>query len=196
MTFRELIQQSNLNETYVYINNKDNSYEGQPHVPIAKTVDVYSNVVKELLSKPKTKAYVYKFLVEEVEDWFDKTLYVDVSLLNPRYVAPDFNLKPWSGSRGQKVPPGHYNCNLSKYNRRLAFGTTSWSRLIDTPVINRTSYCNEYVLGEILWELTFYGWTEKKVKKTWDVIDKRIKKAKEDIKKGKYIEILPGGKYE
>lgn len=188
MTLRDLIHQSDITHTYIFINNKDNSYEGRPHVSITQTIIAYSAVLNELLSLEMTKAYRYKFLVEEVTDLIDKTSYVDVSLLNPRYVAPTPGLKPWGGGRGKKVPPGYYNCNLAKHNRRFAIGPISWSTLIDTPVINRTSYCNEYVLGEILWELTFYGWSSKKVAMTWKTISDRLSKAKKEVKKGKCIE--------
>jgi hypothetical protein len=61
--------------------------------------------------------------------------------------------------------------------------------LIDTPVVNNTNYSNERILAEILWELTFYGWTEKKVAKTWEDIGGKIKQAKKEFKEGKFIEL-------
>ena len=182
MTLRELLKTADLTKTYQYINDKDNGVEGNTHVDIATTVAAYSPVVKELLGKKKTTPFKYKFFVDEVEDWFDKKLYVDVSLLNPRYVKPALGLNPWGGGPGKKVPAGHYNCNSVKHNKRFAFGSTKWSELIDTEVINNTKYSNEAVLGEILWELTFYGWSEKKVKKTWNGISKQIEDVKNYIK--------------
>lgn len=191
MTFRELLKTADLDKTYQHINDKDNGFEWQAPILLNKTSLAYSKVVKKLLNKKRTKPYKYKILVEEAEDWFDKHKYIDVSLLNPRYVEPPAGLKPWGGGPGQKIPEGHYNCNAVKHNRRFAFGLVKWSEIIDTPVINKTDRSNEQILGEILWELTFYGWTEEKVKKTWDVIDQRVKEAKEDIKQGRYTEILP-----
>lgn len=190
MTFRELLTSANLNEVYLHINVKDNSYEGQEPIPLETTVLAYSKVVKELLEKKKTKSYKYKFFVDEIKD-FDETYYIDVSLFNPHYIAPDPNLKPWGGKRGEKIPAGHYNCNLDKYNERFALGAVGWSKLIDTPVINNTQYSAETVLAEILWEITFYGWTEVKIENTWAEINKSFKKTEEDIKNGKYIEIPP-----
>lgn len=189
MTLRELLKTVDLKATYQYINDKDNGFEGQKPVLLSKTTITYSRVVKELLSNKKVKPFKYKICVDEVEDWFDKHKYIDVSLLNPRYVEPPAGFKPWGVSPGTKVPEGHYNCNAAKYNKRFAFGALKWSCLIDTPVIHNTNLSNEQVLGEILWELTFYGWTEKKVKKTWDVINQRVKEVKDDIKKRKYTEI-------
>lgn len=191
MTFRELIKSVDLSKTYQHINDKDNGFEGNKHVELATTVAAYSKVVKELLGKKKTKPFKYKIFVDEAEDWFDKHKYIDVSLLNPRYVEPAAGLKPWGGGPGQKIPEGHYNCNAVKHNKHFAFGSVKWSEIIDTPVINDTDRSNEQILGEILWELTFYGWTEKRVKKTWDVIGQRVKEAKEDVKQGRYTEILP-----
>lgn len=197
MTFRELLKTADLDKTYQYINDKDNGFEGQAPILLSKTSFAYAKVVKELLSKKKTKPYKYKIFVDDAEDWYDQHKYIDVSLLNPRYVAPSIGLKPWGGAPGQTVPKGYYNCNAIKHNKRFAFGFVKWSELIDTSVINNTDRSNDQILGEILWELTFYGWTEKRVEKTWNVIDQRVKEAKQEVKEGKCIEILPkkeGGK--
>lgn len=191
MTFRELLKSADLAKTYQYINDKDNGYVRKTPILLSRTSLAYSRVIKELLDKRKAKPFKYKILVELNEDWFDKQKYIDVSLLNPNYVEPASDLKPWGGGPGQKIPKGYYNCNAVRHNRRFAFGATKWSELIDTPIINNTDRSNEQILGELLWELTFYGWTEKTVKKTWSVIDKRLKEAKEDVKQGRYTEILP-----
>lgn len=192
MTFRELLKTANLTATYQHINDKDNSYEGRPPIDVQITIDAYTKVVKELLGKKKTKPFKYKFYVSEDVDCFDKKQkHVNVSLFNPRYVAPAKGLKPWGSSRGEKVPEGYYNCNSNRHNKFFAFGSTKWSELIDTEIINTTQYSNERILAEILWELTFYGWSEKKVEQTWKGISKRVKEAKNDIKNGNYTEIKP-----
>lgn len=191
MTLRELFNSVNLPKVYEHINTKDNSYEGKEPVKIETTINSYSKVVKELTSNKKAKPYKYSILVDRIEDWYDKSLYFEVSLLNKRYVPPPVGLKPWGGGRGKSVPEGYYNCNNTKYNKKFAFGSVKWSEIIDTPIINNTDLSNDQLLGEILWELTFYGWTEAKIKKTWDTIGKRVKEAKREVKEGKYIELLP-----
>jgi hypothetical protein len=197
MTLRELIKTADLELVFNHINDKDNGYITEEKVPIKRTVDAYSKVVKELLSKKKVRPYVYKIVVNELKEVHDGEMYIDVCLLNPRYVAPTPGLKPWGGKRGEKIPKGYYNCNLTKHNDRFAIGAIGWSKLIDTHIINKTIYSDERILAEILWELTFYGWSEKKVKNTWKDIDKKIKQADKEIKEGKFIEIPPkteGGK--
>jgi hypothetical protein len=197
MTFRELLKTADLDKTYQHINDKDNSYVRKTPILLSTTSLAYSKVVKELLSKKKTNPFKYKIFVDESEDWYDKQKYIQVSLLNPRYVEPPAGLKPWGGGPGQKIPEGYYNCNAVKHNRLFAFGPVKWSEIIDTPVINNIKYSNEKILAEILWELTFYGWTEKKVNNTLNNITKSINRSKKEVEEGKCIEILPkkeGGK--
>jgi hypothetical protein len=103
-------------------------------------------------------------------------------------VAPPKGAKPWGG---KNPPKGHYNCNLSKHNRVFAMGFVPWSKLIDTPVINKAGFSNEQLLAEILWEFTFYGWTEKRVEKRIDEIEGKIKEAIKEIDAGKCVELPP-----
>lgn len=187
MTLRELLQRASFQEVFEYINEKDNSYPNKKPVSVKVTVNAYMPVIKELLSKPLAKAYPKHIHVEEVID--DGEKYADVYLVNTNYVAPKPGLKPWGGSKGSKIPKGHYNCNLEKYNKRFAFGFVKWGKLIDTPIENHTSYDNNKLLAEILWELTFYGWTEANIDKTMQMITGRVNEAKKQIKSGKYKEI-------
>jgi hypothetical protein len=137
--------------------------------------------------KPKVRKYSMPILVKMSEDLFDKHLYPDVCFLNHRYVAPPKGYKPWGGNKN--MPPKHYNCNLNKYNKIFAIGITPWSKIIDTPIINECGFSNEQLLAEILWEFTFYGWTEKKVETFVKGMHDKMVKIKKEIKAGKCTEL-------
>lgn len=187
MTLREAIIESDHKKVFRLINKKDSRNIAACDRPtMEQTIMSYTKVIDELLGKPKVKPYSMPWLVEERVDYFDKKKYVDVCFLNPKYVAPAKGLKPWGG---KNPPKGHYNCNDNKYNRTFATGFVPWSKLIDTPIINDTKYPLERVVAEILWELTFYGWTEEQTNKRMKEIDKKLVEAMQDIKEGKGIEL-------
>ena len=188
MTLREALKSANLKKVFSLINKKDSRNIAACDRPsMEQTVSSYTKVVDELLSKPRARKYSMSWVVKESIDPFDKKKYADVCFKNPKYVAPAKGLKPWGG----KPPEGYYNCNLNKHNEYFAAGMTAWSKLIDTPILNEANYSLERVVAEILWEMTFYGWTEKKVEQRTEEIGDLIKKSKKDVEEGKYIEIPP-----
>lgn len=195
MTLREALLSCNLNAVYRLINKKDRQYVAKcDRHTLKETIAQYEPVVLELLTKPITKAYSLSWMVQESIDRYNNTPYADVCFFNPKYVAPPEGAKPWGGSRGKKIPAGHYNCNLSKYNRTFAAGFVPWSKIIDTPIINEAGYPLERLVAEILWEITFYGWTEEKVMTKVDNIMEQVKDAKKEIKSGNYTELVPAKK--
>lgn len=197
MTLREALGTANLDEVYNFINKKDHKAAGGlAPVLLKSTINSYSRVVKELLSKPRVKAYEMPWLIKESVDPFDGQKYADVCFLNTKYVAPKPGLKPWGGCVGKKVPKGYYDCNADKHNRTFASGFVPWSKLIDTPIINEARFSLEKLLAEILWELTFYGWTEEKAKESTNEIKKSLLQAKKEIADGKCITLpTPPGKF-
>jgi len=191
-TLRELLERVNLSMVYEYIHKKDCENEYRKNTPVIKQViDAYSSVVTELLSKPKVNPYYMSWLVKKEKDFFDKTPYIDVCFLNPKYVAPKKGLKPWGCEKGEKPPPGHYDCNCGKHNRTYAAGFVPWSKIIDTPVIIKNNISYIQAVAELLWELTFYGWTEKKVNVNVKEIEVKLDKAKKEIDEGKCVVIPP-----
>lgn len=189
MTLRQLIHAVDLDEVYRLIHVKDSGFEPKSEAPsLQQTVEAYTSVVCELMKKPKIKEYAMPIIVEERVDSMDNCKYFEVGFLNRKYVKPPKNSKPWGG---KNPPKGYYNCNLKKYNRVYAFGFVPWSKLIDTPVINGEKFSNERMLAEILWELTFYGWSEETVESNTEKIKTRINSAIKEIKSGKYIELPP-----
>lgn len=192
MTLREALKTVDLDKVYRLINAKDQEYVAKcDRTPLSTTVNAYTHVVNELLSKPKVKAYKLPWLIQESVDPFDGHKYPDVCFLNPRYVAPKKGLKAWGGERGKKIPKGHYNINLEKHNRTFAAGFVPWSTVIDTPIVNEANFPLEKAIAELLWELTFYGWTESRVNKNLEKLEESIDEAKKEIKEGKCVELPP-----
>ena len=190
MTLREALMVADLDQVYALINKRDRGYAADCGPTVEQTVFNYSRVVKELMGKPKVKAYSKPILVETRVD-FDKKPYIDVCLLNRHYVKPPKDAKPWGSTRGQKVPTGKYNCNADKYNRCFSLMGIPWSKLIDTEIYIKGKCTLEDALANLLFEFTFDGWTEKKVKENTDFILDCISEAEEDIKKGNCITLQP-----
>jgi hypothetical protein len=189
MTLREAIMAADLDKVFRHINKKDSRNAAQCDRPsMEQTIETYTAVTKELLGKPRIKSYHMPINVAEVKDLIDRKKYIDVCFLNPKYVKPPKGAKPWGG---KNPPEGHYNLNLSKYNKWFSIGWIPWSKIIDTPIVNETKYPVEVVVAEILWELTFYGWTEEKVQRQGDKLEEAFKKATKEIKEGKCIELPP-----
>ncbi len=195
MTFRELLMAVDLDTVYTLINKRDRGYAHKDDKPaVAQTEFNYSRVVKELMSKPRTKAYSMKIHLRVVKDIMSKEDFIDVCLLNPKYVKPPKGAKPWGGRRGMKVPKGKYNVNLNKHNLHFSLMGIRWSKLIDTPITNKAGCSNEEAVARILWELTFDGWTEEKVAEKTAFIMARIKEAEKEIKRGKCVTLPPAKK--
>jgi len=185
MTLREALKTAKWLPVIKFINKKDcdNIFKSE-NPSIQNTTDSYIRVFNELIYKPKVKAYKMSWLVKESIDPFDKKKYIDVCFLNPDYIAPKKGLLPWGG---KNPPKGHYNCNDNKHSKEFAAGFTPWSKIIDTPIINKTKYSLERVVAEILWEITFYGFSEQKVKSTVSKLYKSLDKSIKEVKSGKCI---------
>lgn len=178
---------------YIWKKDQNMAYAGD-RPTMAQTTKSYGHVITELLSKPSTRADKMPICVRVCNDFIDKSDYVDVCFKNPNFVAPKKGLKPWGCLKGQKPPKGHYNVNSNKHNKYYAFGWTPWSKIIDTPIViegKAKKLPLSHVLGEILWEMTFNGWTEEKCEEKGEEIKERLKEAEKDIKKGNFIEIPP-----
>jgi hypothetical protein len=144
-------------------------YEGD----LEETAACYRHVIEELLSKPKIGAGPMPIVLVPSREP-EKSGKFEVLLLNRRAVDPPARAKPWGG---RHPPPGYYNCNLVKYNRYYTMAGVAWSQIIDTPVINKGDYPPPVAMAEILWELTFHGWTEEENKKFMDELKHRLQEA-------------------
>lgn len=186
MTLREALQKADRPKVFKLINRKDSCNAAKYDRPLMEqTVASYTKVMDELLSKPKVKADKMPWVVREEKDWLDGHTYCNVGFINPNYVAPAEGLKPWGG----KPPMGYYNCNAEKHNKYFAAGFIPWSKVIDTPIINEAGYPLEKMVAELLWEITFYGWSEDKNKAKVKEIKGKISEAIKDVKAGRCVEI-------
>ena len=191
MTLRETLMMVDLDSVYAIIHKRDSGYPECDRISLETVTSNYSRVVKELLGKPKVRAYHMPFVILNAVDPFDKTPYLDVYLRNKRYVEPPKNKEPWGGVRGKKIPKGKYDANLSKYNLRYSLMGVRWSKLIDSPIENEAGCSNEQVVATLLWELTFDGWTEEKAAKNTEFLKERLTEATEEVKAGKCITLPP-----
>jgi hypothetical protein len=192
MTLREALYRANLDKVYVLIHEHDQRTNGEYSCSsLNKIIYNYKRVVKELLEKPKIKPYSMPILIKSRKDLYSSNSYIDVCLLNTRYVKPPKGAQPWGGKRGVKVPKGKYNCNAKKYNQYFSLAGVPWSKLIDTEIQIKSKCTLEKALAHLLWELTFDGWTEKQVEKNSALIMKYIKEVELEIERGQYNIISP-----
>lgn len=195
MTLRELLKTTDMEEVISYINKKDSGYIVESDRPSLEETDIsYSSVIVELLALPVKKPYKYSIVVKLELDLLDNNLYPSVLFLNNKYVKPEAGLLPYFTSTGKRTPKGHYNANADKHIDYYAFGFVDWAKIIDTPVIidESAKELSLYaVLGEILWELTYNGWTRKDSnlnnKKLILRLKSSLKSAVEDIDSGKAV---------
>lgn len=195
-TFRNLLEGiHDYTKVYQYINKKDQGYAAESDRPtLVQTQSHYSPVIAELLGKKKTKPFKFPIHVAMEKDIVDKHKYVSVRLFNPKYVKPAKGLKPWGCTKGERPPKGHYNVNADKHNQYFAFGFTTWSDIIDTPVIidNSVKHLSiDALLAEILWELTFYGWSEETHKESMSKLEERLAQSIKEIEEGECFEVTP-----
>jgi hypothetical protein len=186
MTLRKLIKNVLANEPekiYAYLFARDRRSMAGKVTP-ERTVKAYGKVLNELSEKPRTRAFAFPIIVTQGRHPEDSE--PDVSLLNPKWVRPPKGMRPWGGRR---TPKGYYNANLPKYSRYYAFGYTAWSKLIDTPIINRAKLKKYELLGLILGEMTFYGWTEAECEGFLVGLKGELRKAKEEIARGEAVRI-------
>ena len=151
---------------------------------LTKITRQYEDVITELLSKKKVKSNAMPIVARSMKPDDDR---IEIALLNLKYEVPKRGLKPWGG---KNPPKGYYNCNSYKHNKYFGFGKSSWSKLIDTPIIDETMSLQPWeLLGEILWELTFDGNTEKQCDKNFEILKEKLSKAIKEIKRGECVEL-------
>jgi hypothetical protein len=198
MTLREALQTVDLNKVYKLIYKKNLKYAAKCDRPkLKQVIGQYSAVVTELLALKPHKPYKYPWCIRYQEDWYKKYCkennkkydgdgrYINVCLYNPDYVEPNPSLKPYGRIKNEKVPAGHYDCNADKYNEFFAAGFTSWNNVIDSEIINVIGISLEKSIAELLWELTFWGWTNKKVKENIKDLEGRLEESIENMESGK-----------
>lgn len=195
MTLRKLILQTlERNEFDLmvdYLLKADSAAMVTSVVTRETTHNSYKHVIDELLALPPSPPY--KFPIHISKSVMDVLLepgevaeeYIDVAMINPNFVEPPEELKPWGCREGENAPEGFYNVNDEKHNKYFGFGLSPWSHIIDTEIVIEVPHLAPFeLLAEILWELTFYGWSETKQKEFGDMLVERMEEAKREIDAG------------
>lgn len=194
-TLRQLLlrhsSRAQLNKVLDYLSNKDK--KAGRTVTREGTAAAYTPVVAELVRKPIVPPYAMPFIVawchDAVADEREPSeRYVDVTLLNIAYEAPLKGLRPWGCAKNEAPPEGYYNINDSRHSKYFSLTFMKWSELIDTPVLDESGLLPHQILAEILWELTFSGWTEEERQDSLASIKHADDDAMKEIAEGKYIE--------
>lgn len=170
-------------------NNLPENANNQKNYSFDACMSAYQNVIIQLMMLAPNKKATMPLHISYVNESFEGVdeSYYSVNLLNTKYEEPPKNHAPWGGTN---PPVGHYNINLSKYNKYFAVIGTPWNNLIDADVIVDssaidTNITNEQMIAEILWEITFYGFSEKKQIDFVKMLGKQVKKVKKSISKKK-----------
>lgn len=141
----------------------------------------YAEVLSELEVKPPTPPHYpilltrYEATKEEIEAGLEHEPYIDVSLLNPNFREPPAGLEPYH-SNDESVPAGHYNANADCYQKVFSMGFAPWDSVIDAPVwladerVYELAPTVEHIVAQILWELTFYSYSEQAGQALWGEI--------------------------
>ena len=138
----------------------------------------YSRVIDELWHLPPTPPlYPILLSVYNESDHQKHEEYIDVGLWNPGYVPPPEGLAPEYGLRGTEPSIGHYNAEADIHQKHFGMGLTPWAELIDAAVyvsdveaVGRLAPTLAHVLAEVLWEMTFYGYSDAAIKDIKDSI--------------------------
>ena len=189
-TLRQLISSINdpLNLTTVYdhLFKKDCDMISHHTPDLEWTTKAYGMVMNELLSKKKARPHQYSIYVSKVDDMGTSEPYIDVCLFNKKGKSPPKGKLPWGGKNYPRKT--HYNVNSRTYNQFYAFGNTRWSKIIDAAIINKVKELDDtQLLAEILWELTFNGFTEKECEKFNKILERRLVASLKDINNAKPI---------
>ena len=175
MTLQEALRQTPAEEIFQHIHAKD--LTGKPDLDIESVRKAYGPVITSILGKPVVPS-PYPIAVVIQKDGDEE--YPDVSYRNPSYEAPPENLKPWGCSSGETPPEGYYDINNEKYSERLGFGFDGWGEIAHAEIENNTQLGLPGVVGEILWEATFYGFDEQSI----EALSEKMQERVESIKSG------------
>jgi hypothetical protein len=103
-------------------------------------------------------------LVKNEVDW-----YYDYLIENPDELKKTKDVKYRPDGTLDKDYYTYINVNLRDLSgEETGIGNQPWAELISMEIENETNLQNEELLGEILWEITFHGFSESKVMKFWE----------------------------
>lgn len=156
----------------------------------------YLSYIHEVISSNKpdeVKTLVVKKTVTSEHGFYPvggEEEYIDILIKNEKFVEspPNDTLKPWGGEHDKKddCPEGHYNLNWEGYNEYFGTGWLDHEKIWHGPIEvddNAWEMLNESiheVMANVLYELTFYGYTTKVRNEFAEDMDRRL----EDVKSG------------
>jgi hypothetical protein len=165
--FRDLLESmdsySKVIEVAISVDEKEH---GTDTTPSTKSIfNLYGGAIKELLSmEQQDEEYETSIFLELKEDDFSGEQYIDVHLINDNYsdtivIQPEMNFDDY---RNYKT---------------FALDFMPWSQILNKSVrvskqvadrVSEGCTLEEFVLGHIMWELTFYGFSSKQVASEMD----------------------------
>lgn len=186
LTYKQLLQKCNrqvLDE--ILLNKTLSPYEGTNSLEKAKNiVEKGYNVTINTLLKKTGKTPELAIVIDLIPE--EKFMYAGQEEVSPAYISVSYY-----NSRVEPFPTGASpdESHNVKYNRYLGFGLSPWEDFIDSDIVItpeavlHIGLVNFYekLAAEILWEQTFYGFTEADNSAFKASLDKRI----EDLKSGK-----------
>ena len=189
-TLRELFINCNLTEVYTRLNYRHSSSEEiqskKQKRSFSDCASAYKNVIIQMMLKPIKKASMPLYVSYEKDSFGENTdMYYSVCYYNNKYQTPPNGKKPWHGAKHSEE---YYNANLNKYNKLFGIIGNDWSSLVNADVIvdkSAINASNEELVTEILWEITFYSFSEKESDKFVNNLNKRIKSVKKSVSKKK-----------
>lgn len=132
--------------------------------------ETYRGVIATLLAKPPSPPR-YPVLFQFVEE--EEGQYIDLSFLNTAYEEPPKDLKPYYCGEGEAPPAGHYDLTRDVYQQTFSMSFCKWDEVIDASLWIDSERVRELVptlekaAAFLLWELTFFSFSEEETQKKW-----------------------------
>jgi len=201
MTFRDLLNKVDEDKILNYLLEKEIATD-MHFVQVEDKENIkndYKRVISNMKSLPSTVPYKWNIVVlnEPYPDTYseEEEPFIIAALENPEYEVPPKHLKPWGCRNNDYHPPeGYYNSNDDKYVKYFSFSFEEWKNIIDTEVLNRDNFDDVTLVSEIIWEATFYGFTQEKIKENLNELKKRSDEYDSAKKEGR-IEIVRDEKF-
>lgn len=181
-SFVEFLDSTEKEDVFSYLASRDK-------IEIQKIREAYGAVIEEIKSIPVQNSpfpFVLSFVDKESDPFSDED-WINVSTVNPDYVRPyPDDLRPWGGNSDDEndAPEGHFNVNWKGYNETYGFGFGNWGDSVFGPVFIKDEKVESElntpakIVGEILWEMTFHGWSQKTQKDFLKELDRRAGEIK------------------
>jgi hypothetical protein len=144
------------------IREKDYVVESDKTKDFDSLKEAYNHSIEELLLLNPSDKQTDDFEIEVYLDTSDDPAFVHVHYINKKF---------------EGIPDEEYDINDDRYQKYFAMGFTPWNELLSLDVTVRECMKHltpEEICAELLWEITFYGFTEEKMMEEKAELDRRI----------------------